>query len=246
MIKALLVFTLLLPLCATSAESKKTDKNEEPTSSTQELSWSEGWAAHYKGVFNKAFDKTGRNILLTGTAITLSLLPWDEDIHENIVDKGKGRLSSDITSFGSKWGAGVYTGAIALGQLIFDYENGIHHWEAFIYTSLTSGLIKNIISRERPNKTSDTSFPSGHTATATVAAASLWHAYGWQVGLPLSGLAVLAGLSRLADSAHYASDVVFGATLAIFWTRAVAPNSETQLTPYFDLSRGIIGWHYQY
>lgn len=246
------IIILMLPWMASAATSSQSTLAPASTTSLkgstkiqkQENSWLSGWKEHYKKVFNKGFDRTGTNTLLTGAALSLSMLPFEKQIQENVQNGGD--LSFGLSQFGSKWGAGMYTSVIVAGQLLFDFENGIPHAEAFIYTSLTSGLLKSIVKKERPNQKSFKSFPSGHTATATVAAASLWNAYGWQVGVPFSALAVLTGLSRISDNSHYASDVIMGATLALFWTRAVTPDKDSQLTPYFDLSRGVLGWHYTY
>lgn len=55
------------------------------------------------------------------------------------------------------------------------------------------------------------SFPSGHTGLA-FAFALVWVAQlGWRRALPILGLAVLAGLSRIAVGAHWPIDVMAGA-----------------------------------
>jgi membrane-associated phospholipid phosphatase len=81
-------------------------------------------------------------------------------------------------------------------------------------TLLVNLVVKNLVRRPRPNGPGHTSsFPSGHTTTATALA----------VGLPLGALgtgllagnAVAAGLARVVRGVHWCSDVVAGAALGV-------------------------------
>jgi membrane-associated phospholipid phosphatase len=69
------------------------------------------------------------------------------------------------------------------------------------------------VRRNRPDSTTATSFPSGHTSTTFASAANLLDHYGWAAGAPALALATFTGVCRLAGDAHYLSDVIFGATL---------------------------------
>lgn len=62
-------------------------------------------------------------------------------------------------------------------------------------------LLKRVTHRTRPNGEDDRSFPSGHTALATVNGAPGWR-YGLTVGV---------GWGRQAGGKHYATDVLAGA-----------------------------------
>jgi membrane-associated phospholipid phosphatase len=64
-------------------------------------------------------------------------------------------------------------------------------------------LLKYAIHRTRPNGDDDHSFPSGHTAMATVNGTPGWR-YGLTVGV---------GWGRQAGGKHYATDVLAGAGL---------------------------------
>ena len=79
--------------------------------------------------------------------------------------------------------------------------------------------IKAAVGRERPNggngSRRDSSFPSGHAATAFAVAAVVDRHASWKVSVPVYGLAAAIGVSRVLRDAHYLSDVTAGATLGI-------------------------------
>ncbi|HYM72743.1 MAG TPA: phosphatase PAP2 family protein [Stellaceae bacterium] len=103
-------------------------------------------------------------------------------------------------------------------------------------SGLVVDLLKVIAGRTRPKllfatgtydfgwfglRADDWSFPSGHAATAAALMAALW--YLWPRPWPLYILgAVLVATSRVVTGAHYLSDVVAGAVIAVLVTRAVA------------------------
>ena len=104
---------------------------------------------------------------------------------------------------------------------------------------VTQGLtqaIKFSVGRTRPDGSSQTSFPSGHSATTFATATVLQRHYGWKAGVPAYAVAGYVAASRLADNKHYLSDVLFGAALGIVGGRAVTLNirgSEFALSPMF-------------
>ena len=63
--------------------------------------------------------------------------------------------------------------------------------------------------------------------------------YGWKVGLPFWGMAVFTGLSRLADNAHWLSDVTVGATVGTFFGRAAYKHHQV-LQPSIVFEHGRI------
>ena len=71
--------------------------------------------------------------------------------------------------------------------------------------------IKVIVRRERPDRSSGFSFPSGH-ATITMAGATVLQQHlGWKAAVPTYAIAAYVAASRVHDNRHYASDVVAGA-----------------------------------
>jgi len=101
---------------------------------------------------------------------------------------------------------------------------------AILYTLsnvLETGIIfstKRIVGRERPNGSNNHSFPSGHTATAFVAAEFLHQEYkDKSIWISVGGYAAASfiGASRIYRDKHWLSDVVTGAGIGILSTKAV-------------------------
>ncbi|WP_276911448.1 phosphatase PAP2 family protein [Hallella colorans] len=83
--------------------------------------------------------------------------------------------------------------------------------------------LKYTVRSPRPDGSTNNSFPSGHTATAFMAAAMLDKEYGhvspW-VGVGAYGVATATGLMRMANNRHWLSDVMVGAGVGILSTEA--------------------------
>jgi membrane-associated phospholipid phosphatase len=94
---------------------------------------------------------------------------------------------------------------------------------------LSAGLvfgIKESVRRERPSTAevstaSGFSFPSGHAASTFAAATVLQQHLGYKAGIPTYLVATYVAMSRLHENVHFASDVVFGATIGIVVGRTV-------------------------
>ena len=135
---------------------------------------------------------------------------------------------------GTMWATGRIFGNDRLARL------GLHGTEALVVGELTAGAIKGVVGRQRPSvrprnsnsyelfrgfKKDDDfrSFPSGHTTSAFAAAAAVtsetagwWPDSRWIIGPILYTGAALAGVSRMYDNRHWASDVLVGAGVGTF------------------------------
>jgi membrane-associated phospholipid phosphatase len=135
-------------------------------------------------------------------------------------------------------GSAVYAGGRVAGHR--DVASlGLHTTASVLIADGITGVIKMAAGRSRPNLDPDhpyrfhflggfqgdphRSFPSGHTTSAFAAAAAaseevgdLWPGHKPWISVLLYGSAGLAGISRVYNNAHWASDVVVGAAIGSF------------------------------
>lgn len=78
----------------------------------------------------------------------------------------------------------------------------------------TTEVMQRAVNSRRPNG-SGQGFPSGHTSIAFVSASYVQQRYGWGPAIPMYGLAVLTGYSRVHTHHHYVKDVLGGAAVGI-------------------------------
>lgn len=173
---------------------------------------------HFKQTGKDAFDTTGLIILGVGTVATAIAAHNDQGMHDSW--KNYQRMNEGTASVGDFWGTGIPAAGIALGQLYFDNDNGVPSVEGLLWSTGVTTVLKYTVRRPRPDSDTRTSFPSGHTQIAFSSATTLLYSYGWKMSLPFYGMAVLTGLSRVADNAHWLSDVVAGATIGVLFGRA--------------------------
>jgi membrane-associated phospholipid phosphatase len=104
--------------------------------------------------------------------------------------------------------------------------------------------LKYSIQRTRPDGTSF-SFPSGHAATTFASATVLQRHFGWKAGIPAYAVASYVAASRIHDSRHYLSDVVFGAAIGMVAGRTVTVgrgDARFALTPIAASGGGGVGF----
>jgi len=102
---------------------------------------------------------------------------------------------------------------------------------------LSSGVtygLKRAFPEERPDHSDRKSFPSGHTASAFAAAATLENRYGWQAGLPAFALATFVATARVEARKHHWYDCVAGA--------AIGTGSGLLLTGRHDQRVRLVPW----
>ncbi len=172
----------------------------------------------------------------------------DRSIASAVHESGLGRLvegkkwAEAIKEPGVIWFTVAVAGLLLIARQI--------HWKQAIFVLLcgvvsgVNGLVKWIVGRTRPFKLPGTSelrpfelhpfwhglrgfahqkdlcFPSGHACTAAALAAAMFVVWpkGWWIFLML---AVMVGIERVVENAHYASDVVGAMGLAILGTYVV-------------------------
>ncbi len=156
-------------------------------------------------------------LLAGGATIAMNQGP-DKDIegyfdkHEvshGFADRSLKFVGSPVFHFGA---AGLWYALSADNQDEFNKNRAWIMVRALCVTGLATVSLKAIRDDETPAG-NRWAWPSGHTSSSFAAASVLDEFYGPEVGIPAYVLATLVGI-RMADQAdHWASDVVFGATL---------------------------------
>lgn len=196
---------------------------EDPTKGKTFVPWL--WEDQFKPTIKNGFDDTGFTILGVGALTTIAAHQYDYDVVEHN-ERGHDLLMDRATSEDfAKVGSGFLGVSIAIGQIIWDQENGLMHGRALALTSLSHVSLSFIFQRHRPDGRGDylpfpSSFPSGHASSAFTSAGSLMYAYGWKVGVPAYLVATGISISRIAENAHWISDITSGIALGVFWARA--------------------------
>ena len=105
--------------------------------------------------------------------------------------------------------------------------------------AVTTGL-KHVVEEERPDRSNDKSFPSGHTSSSFAAAATLHKRHGWEAGLPAHAVAAFVGLARVKADKHFVHDVVVGAAIgeAAGWLLTSRRSAKVQWLPWGDARSG--------
>lgn len=94
---------------------------------------------------------------------------------------------------------------------------------SYLLMGATVGVLKMSINEQRPDGSSNNSFPSGHTATAFMGAELLRHEYRhvspW---IGVAGYAVAAGTGffRMYNNRHWFTDIIAGAGIGILSAKA--------------------------
>lgn len=122
-----------------------------------------------------------------------------------------------------------YAPAIAVYGLNLSGVKGKHNFKDRTIIYATSQLIsaamvlptKQLVGEERPDGSSKTSFPSGHTATAFSSAHFMFREYNetnFWLGISGYPIAAMTGIYRIFNDKHWVGDVIAGAGIGILST----------------------------
>ncbi len=188
------------------------------------------------GHLARAGGELGHRDLLLGLGIgslaALAISSVDEEISDWFVEQEP--LGNNARDIGDRIGhrETVAIGALALtggGLAIgspYVRDTGLLFLESHLVVAGVTELIKSLTGRTRPDGSNDKSFPSGHASSAMTSARVLQMRFGWWVGAPAYALATYAGLSRVQAEKHYLSDVIFGWTIAWYFSSAIVRAAE--------------------
>lgn len=76
-------------------------------------------------------------------------------------------------------------------------------------------ILKEVIGKERPDRSDNKSFPSMHSAVSFTGAAFIQKRYGWKWGIPAYAAAGFVGWSRVYGKKHDWWDVAAGAAMGV-------------------------------
>lgn len=182
-----------------------------------------------------------KQLILPGAMIGIGVLGVYSDWLESKNYQIKEELTENIDRKISVDDFSQYAPMAAVYGLNLVSVRGLHNFEdrtIILATSyLTMGIAVNCLKRtlkeERPDRSNNQSFPSGHTATAFMGAEFLWREYKdvspW---IGIAGYAVAAGTGffRMYNNKHWLTDVIAGAGIGIlsakvgYWLYPVIKN----------------------
>lgn len=177
-------------------------------------------------------------IIASGTLAYL----LDQDIHD-WVQRKRSPTSDDVSRFFETFGNGYFLGSsltalYLTGEILEDSKLrkiSLLSLESWIISGVVVGSMKFLIGRARPHEEESSttfhpfsirsrhrSFPSGHASSAFAVATTIAdHSNKFIVDALAYSLAVLAGMSRIHDGAHWASDVLIGAAIGYFISKKI-------------------------
>lgn len=221
------VFALTLTVPAFAQEPVPVDAGHVDGSSAGTTTPVEGSPNAFKIIaadFRNFFNKDTAHVMSYFAIAAVAAAPWDREGVNNgfniptTVFQG-GNIAG---SFPFQLGAGVATygfgrsfgnaRAAAAGRDIVRAQ--------IVSQALVQGL-KVTIRRERPDKSNNLSFPSGHAASAFATAGVIHKHYGWKAGVPAYAFGSYVALARMSWNRHHATDVVMGAGFGLASARTV-------------------------
>ena len=203
--------------------SKNSFSFEDPTKGKPFVPWL--WEDQFKPTIVNGFDDGGLTILGVGALTTVAAHHYDEDVVAHNRKREKLLMDDKTSKDFAVIGSGALGVSIALAQIIWDQPNGLMHARAIALTTITHVSLSFIFQRDRPDGRGDylpfpSSFPSGHASSTFASAGALTYAYGWKAGVPAYAIATGIAAARIAENAHWISDITAGIALGVFWSRA--------------------------
>lgn len=146
----------------------------------------------------------------------------------------------------------VIPAAAFASTFIWNQDNTKAPWQAtkaFVSGFVLQQALKHIVGKERPDKTDNLSFPSGHSTTAFSGAGYIHFRYGFKYAIPAYLLASWVGYSRIQAKRHDIWDVCGGAIIGIGTSYIFAiPYKPQKLDMSFNIIEGkyVIGANYNF
>ncbi len=203
------------------------------------------WAGVVEDDLKALFTYRNLGVATVGLGLTGIVHTWDRDVKGELEGTLLFEEPSDLTNiYGSSafnlpaalalWGAGEMAGRPNLA------ETGFVLLRTLGLTQLVIAPIKFGVRRERPDKSNDLSFPSGHTANSFAIARLMHRRHGKRVGIPLYLLGGFVAAGRVEDDLHFLSDVVMGGVLGMIVGNSVTWGASDKVSVYPTLHGAAI------
>lgn len=176
------------------------------------------------GDFKNFFSADTAKVMSYISIVAIATAPWDREgvnngfnIPTSLFESGNllGQFAFQVTAGFATYGISRTIGNKKAAEVGRDLVR------AQLLSQVMVQALKHTTRRERPDGSNNTSFPSGHSASAFATATVLQRHYGWKVGAPAYALGGYVALARMAWNRHHASDVVMGAGFGIASARTV-------------------------
>ena len=168
------------------------------------------------------------NLFWVGVGGGLALIahPFDDDVHDGLV-------GNDFAEAFFKPGQILGSTQVLVGSAFLTYGLGrmrdqpkVSHVgmdliQALAVSEALTETVKYSVRRMRPDGSSRTSFPSGHSSNTFAFATALERHLGWRGAVPAYIFSSYVAISRLPANRHWLSDAVFGASVGIIAGRTV-------------------------
>jgi hypothetical protein len=217
----------------------------------------------YKSLAYKVYRAAG--VVIPVGMITYGVISFESDWAQNLDLDTRYELHEDNYLYPNQIDNYLqyFPAAATFGLKAFGVESKSNWADMVIMYALSNAIetgvvytTKTFTERQRPDGSSFNSFPSGHTATAFVAAEFLNQEYkDKSIWISVGGYSVasLIGFSRIFNNRHWVSDVVAGAgigmlsTKIVYWTypyvkkAVIGKNKETQTLVFPTYNNGNVG-----
>lgn len=165
-------------------------------------------------------------LLAGGASVALHNTDADKNINDNLHRRAFDDTTDKIFDYAGN--PLTHLGATVIWYLFSENddigrERATTMLSALAITDAAAFGLKLIVNNDRPEG-SNFSFPSAHTASSFCVASVLDEYYGPQVGIPAYLGAAMVGWRMMDTGDHWASDVLFGATLGYVVGHSVAAN----------------------
>jgi len=155
----------------------------------------------------------GYNSSLAAIAIVFCLLfsqfVVSQDTSETIPQVGTVQKVGDVILFA------LPAATVGTSLIMGDEQGAWEFTKGLLLTGAVTYGLKLGVNKQRPDRSNDNSFPSGHTSTVFHSAGYVHRRYGFKYAIPSYALAGFTAASRIDSKKHDILDVLAGAAIGL-------------------------------